>query len=215
MFFWLKMHYLDHLLECPIGPSLKVLQLRRLFDWTNMPLCLIFSALPAIHVLRSVNKRCERTLLGGFIFAPRLVYIWNAAVYSKKWNVGLLAPILNLSCQWRSQGLPGWASRPPGRPKWGRKWRKFEEKWENLQENKEGLRKCSYLAHPGVRGWLRPCVLSRRNLKALNPHAFSQLTILRSQNVLITFHFGYENVLILRFKNVETWGPLFVLRTFS
>ena len=30
------MHYLDHLLECPIGPSLKVLQLRRLFDWTNM-----------------------------------------------------------------------------------------------------------------------------------------------------------------------------------
>ena len=30
------MHYLDHLLESPIGPSLKVLQLRRLFDWTNM-----------------------------------------------------------------------------------------------------------------------------------------------------------------------------------
>ena len=35
-FFLLKMHYLDHLLECLIGPSLKVLQLRRLFDWTNM-----------------------------------------------------------------------------------------------------------------------------------------------------------------------------------
>ena len=32
----------------------------------------------------------------------------------------------------------------------------------------------------------------------------AQLTILRSQNVLITFHFGYENVLILRFKNVKT-----------
>ena len=30
------MHYLDHLLECLIGPSFKVLQLRRLFDWTNM-----------------------------------------------------------------------------------------------------------------------------------------------------------------------------------
>ena len=30
------MHYLDHLLECPIGPSLKVVQLRRLFDWINM-----------------------------------------------------------------------------------------------------------------------------------------------------------------------------------
>ena len=30
------MHYLDHILEYPIGPSLKVVQLRRLFDWTNM-----------------------------------------------------------------------------------------------------------------------------------------------------------------------------------
>ena len=27
---------MDHILECPIGPSLKVVQLRRLFDWTNM-----------------------------------------------------------------------------------------------------------------------------------------------------------------------------------
>ena len=35
-FFELKMHYLDHLLECPIGPSLKVVQLRWLFDWTNI-----------------------------------------------------------------------------------------------------------------------------------------------------------------------------------
>ena len=35
-FFLIKMHYLDHLLEYPIGPSLKVVQLRRLFDWTNM-----------------------------------------------------------------------------------------------------------------------------------------------------------------------------------
>ena len=31
-FLLLKMHYLDHILECPIGPSLKVVQLRRLFD---------------------------------------------------------------------------------------------------------------------------------------------------------------------------------------
>ena len=30
------MHYLDHILESPIGPSLKVVQLRVLFDWTNM-----------------------------------------------------------------------------------------------------------------------------------------------------------------------------------
>ena len=37
-----------------------------------------------------------------------------------------------------------------------------------------------------------------------NFEKWTQLTILRSQNVLITFHFGYENVLILRFKNVKT-----------
>ena len=35
-FLLLKMQYLDHILECPIGPSLKVVQLRRLFDWINM-----------------------------------------------------------------------------------------------------------------------------------------------------------------------------------
>ena len=40
MFSLLKMHYLDHILECPIGPSLKVVQLRRLFDWTNMAVAL-------------------------------------------------------------------------------------------------------------------------------------------------------------------------------
>ena len=34
--------------------------------------------------------------------------------------------------QWRSQSLPGWASRPPRRSKWGRKLRKIEEKWEKL-----------------------------------------------------------------------------------
>ena len=50
-FLLLKMHYLDHILECPIWPSLKVVQLRRLFDWTNMA-----TALPqflVVVVLRS------------------------------------------------------------------------------------------------------------------------------------------------------------------
>ena len=63
--------------------------------------------------------------------------------------------------QWRSQGLPERASRPPGRLKWGRKRRKIEEKWEKLQENEERLRKSSYLAHPGVRGWLRPWIWTK------------------------------------------------------
>ena len=40
-FLLLKMHHLDHILECPIGPSLKVVQLRRLFDWTNMAAALL------------------------------------------------------------------------------------------------------------------------------------------------------------------------------
>ena len=54
--------------------------------------------------------------------------------------------------QWHSQGLPGWVDRPPRRPKWGKIWRKFEEKLENLKENKERLRKCSYLAHLREKG---------------------------------------------------------------
>ena len=33
----------------------------------------------------------------------------------------------------------------------------MKKKWEKLQENEERLRKSSYLAHPGVRGWLQPC----------------------------------------------------------
>ena len=77
--------------------------------------------------------------------------------------------------QWRNQGLPGWASRPPGRPKWGRKWRKIEEKWEKLQENEEWLRKSSYLAHPGVRGWLRPWPTNLQDLRRRIQDAFREL----------------------------------------
>ena len=34
--------------------------------------------------------------------------------------------------QWRSQGLPGWATCPPGELKWGRKFEKFQGKiWKN------------------------------------------------------------------------------------
>ena len=35
----------------------------------------------------------------------------------------------------------------------------YEEKLEKLQENEENLRKCFYITHPRVRGWLRPCLL--------------------------------------------------------
>ena len=46
----------------------------------------------------------------------------------------------------------------------GKNEEKFEEKNEKLRENEERLRKCSdlaNLAHPGVRGWLRPWSFSR------------------------------------------------------
>ena len=64
------------------------------------------------------------------------------------------------TCFWQlhSQDLPGWKSRSPGRPKWGRK---FETKWEKIQENREMLRKCSWFAHLGVRDWLWPWFLGR------------------------------------------------------
>ena len=60
------MHYLDHLLECPIGPSLKVLQLRRLFDWTNMA-----AALPqflVVVVLRSPIHANEPSEYNGMLY---------------------------------------------------------------------------------------------------------------------------------------------------
>ena len=41
------------------------------------------------------------------------------------------------------------------RPKWGRRWKKFEKTWEKIQKNEEKFWKYSYLAHPGLRGWLR------------------------------------------------------------
>ena len=59
------MHYLDHLLKCPIEPSLKVLQLRRLFDWTNMAAALpqFFGAPrhPCFEV--SGHGTCDQALL--------------------------------------------------------------------------------------------------------------------------------------------------------
>ena len=60
-FLLLKMHYLDHILECPIGPSLKVVQLRRLFDWTNMAAALpqVFGA--ASHPCFEVSGVWVRT----------------------------------------------------------------------------------------------------------------------------------------------------------
>ena len=59
--------------------------------------------------------------------------------------------------QWRSQGLPGWVSRPARGPKWRRKCAKFVEKkkekliaiWGKNEESET-------LAHPGLWGWLRP-----------------------------------------------------------
>ena len=79
-FLLLKMHYLDHILECPIGPSLKIVQLRRLFDWTNMAAALLhFSALPAIHVLRSVVMLCNCIMTETFF---NTLWKWNVIMYA-------------------------------------------------------------------------------------------------------------------------------------
>ena len=68
-FFLLKMDYLDHLLEYPIGPSLKVVQSRRLFDWTNMAAALpqFFGAArhPCVEV-RGSNTENAKSLLTRF-----------------------------------------------------------------------------------------------------------------------------------------------------
>ena len=59
--------------------------------------------------------------------------------------------------QWRSQGLPGWTTRPPEEPKWGRKLDKFEEKYEKIIKIWGKNEESGTLAHPGLWGWLRPC----------------------------------------------------------
>ncbi len=42
----------------------------------------------------------------------------------------------------------------------------------------------------------------------------TQLTKIRSENVSRTFCLGFENVFIIRSKNVKTWGFSYVLRTY-
>ena len=86
----------------------------------------------------------------GSLFLENLVFVW--IYFQILWQHIPTKTKLEYP-PWRSQGLPEWASCPPGRPKWG----KCVEKRENLQENDDRLRKCSYLVHPGVRDWLWPC----------------------------------------------------------
>ena len=45
-----------------------------------------------------------------------------------------------------------------------KKVKKIKEKWEKPPENEEKLRKCSYLAYPGVRGWHVRNSLSHKQL---------------------------------------------------
>ena len=62
--------------------------------------------------------------------------------------------------QWRTVAMAFKASRvgesPTRKAELRKKMKENWGKWEKIQENEEKLRKCSYLAHPGVRGWLRP-----------------------------------------------------------
>ena len=52
-----------------------------------------------------------------------------------------------------ARAFPG---RPSGVPKWGRKWKTFEENKENLIEIKGNSEESGTLAHSGLWGWLRP-----------------------------------------------------------
>ena len=57
-----------------------------------------------------------------------------------------------------SQGLPGWASREDHQEDQNEEEHKknFRKNEKKQQENEAILRKCSDLAHLGVKGWLRP-----------------------------------------------------------
>ena len=79
-FLLLKMHYLDHILECPIGPSLKIVQLRRLFDWTNMAAALpqFFGA--ARHSCFEVSGYHPQSLI------LRLTHQFHETSFKKHWE---------------------------------------------------------------------------------------------------------------------------------
>ena len=74
---------MDHLLECPIGPSLKLVQLRRLFDWANTALHQFFGAIrhPCVEVsgptLQDLNwdaqKQTQTAIIGSFLVSYTLL----------------------------------------------------------------------------------------------------------------------------------------------
>ena len=69
-FLLLKMHYLHHILECPIGPSLKEVQLRRLFDWTNMAAALpqfLGAARHPCFEVSACSQRCTEIWVSEFV----------------------------------------------------------------------------------------------------------------------------------------------------
>ena len=81
---------------------------------------------------------------------------WNDTLYRGLWRPAFLS--LGQSpprapwyfekyayVQWRSQGLPGWASRPPGEPKWGRKWVRLRKNKINWSKFEEKMRKVEIL----------------------------------------------------------------------
>ena len=64
-----------------------------------------------------------------------------------------------MSYKWCSQRLPRWVSRPPGGPDWGRNLQKNEDKMGENNRKWGQMRKCSSIAHPRLRVWLRSCEL--------------------------------------------------------
>ena len=108
------------------------------------------------------------------------------------------ASLIVTTWQWRSQGLPGWATCPPGAPKWGRKiWgkiRKLIEIWRNNVES-------GSLAHPGLWGWLRPCYVTTVYSRIWCCwHRGESITTVLPKIVLKTSYFG----LILTFMEKQS-----------
>ena len=69
---------------------------------------------------------------------PKLVIIFTFDPFGTETTYFCILFLYQMSHkQWRSQGLPARATRPPGRPKWGRKWvklRKNKKNWSKFDE---------------------------------------------------------------------------------
>ena len=113
-----------------------------------------------VQILQACPSSLKFVFMNCFIELHRLLYTLICRLL--KWY------------QWRSQSLPGWATRPPGGPKWGRTSVKFDEKKRKLWSKfEEKMKKVELLPTQGCEAgygpeWHRIHILTAHNWQNWN-----------------------------------------------